>query len=117
MATSRRITRMTRRAVSAAGVITALAVAAPLAQASAATPVVPLPPSALAALGSLPAFGSIPGLGSLPAFNPVPLSFVGLPIGTIGAAIGPTVIGSVANGGTTVCVSPAATVCSTNASP
>ena len=96
---------MTRRAVSAAGVITALAVAAPLAQASAATPVVPLPPSALAALGSLP------------AFNPVPLSFVGPSVGSIGVAIGPTVIGSVFNGGTTVCVSTVATACSTNASP
>ena len=116
MATSRRITRMTRRAVSAAGVITALAVAAPLAQASAATPVVPLPPSALAALGSLPAFGSIPGLGSLPAFDPVPLSFVGLPIGA-GVAIGPTVIGDVFNGGTTVVVSNSPAVGSTNGSP
>jgi hypothetical protein len=56
-------------------------------------------------------------LGSLPAFQPAPLSFVGPSIGSIGVAIGPTVIGSVFNGGTTVCVSTVATACSTNASP
>jgi hypothetical protein len=81
--------RKTRRAVSAAGVVSALAVAAPIADAGAATP----------AWGAgLPAFHP-------PAFAPVPLSFVGPSVGFVASAIGPTVIGSVFNGGTTVVVS------------
>jgi hypothetical protein len=42
---------------------------------------------------------------------------VGPAVGAVGVAIGPTVIGSVFNGGTTVCVSTVASACSTNASP
>jgi hypothetical protein len=81
-----------RRTVWATGVVTALAIAAPVAEASAdPTPALPLP-----AAGALPA---------LPAFTPAPLSFVGPSLAHIGAAIGPTVIGSVFNGGTTVVVS------------
>jgi hypothetical protein len=95
---------MRRRAASAAGVITALAIAAPIAapvaEASAATP----------------AF-ALPALPAAPAFAPVPLSFVGPAVGAVGVAIGPTVIGSVFNGGTTVCVSAVFAACSTNASP
>jgi hypothetical protein len=101
MPTNRRISRINRRAVSAAGVITALALAAPVAEASAATRVLPLPGLPAAPLSGfhLPAFG---GLG---AFTPAPLSFVGPSIGFVGVAIGPTVIGDVFNGGTTVVVS------------
>jgi hypothetical protein len=60
---------------------------------------------------NLPAFGGFPG------FAPVPLSFVGPAIGSIGVAIGPTVIGSVFNGGTTVVVSSSPAVGSTIGSP
>jgi hypothetical protein len=98
--------RMRRRAASAAGIIAALAVAAPVAGASAATPALPVLP--------VPA---LPAVGGLPAFTPAPLSFVGPAVGAVGVAIGPTVIGSVFNGGTTVCVSTVASACSTNASP
>jgi hypothetical protein len=93
----------------ATGVIAALAITGPVAGASAATPTWPAFPAYT--------FPSLPHIGSLPAFQPAPLSFVGPSIGSIGVAIGPTVIGSVFNGGTTVCVSAVATACSTNASP
>jgi hypothetical protein len=114
MATKRRIKRMTRRAVSAASVIAALAIAAPGAEASAATPALPALPTA-PALGGLPAFGGLPAvgglLGGLPAFAPS-LGFVGPQV-----AIGPTVIGSVFNGGTTVVVSTEPAQGNTIASP
>jgi hypothetical protein len=51
----------------------------------------------------LPAFGALPAGGALPALGPaVPLSFVAPSVGFVGAAIGPTVIGSVFNGATVV---------------
>jgi hypothetical protein len=83
-----RIRPLKRRTVWATGVVTALAIAAPVAEANAQ----PLP--------ALP----LPAAGGLPAFKPAPLSFVGPSIGGIGVAIGPTVIGDVFNGGTTVVV-------------
>lgn len=104
---NRRMSAIKRCAVSATGVVAALAMAGPVAGASAATPTWP----------AVPPLPALPSLGSLPAFQPAPLSFVGPSIGSIGVAIGPTVIGSVFNGGTTVCVSTVATACSTNASP
>jgi hypothetical protein len=90
-----RIGPLRRRAVWATGVVTALAIAAPVGEANA-QPIPALP---------LPAAGGLPALGGLPAFTPAPLSFVGPAIGGIGVAIGPTVIGDVFNGGTTVVVS------------
>jgi hypothetical protein len=107
MPMNRHINWIKRCAVSATGVVAALAIAGPVAGASAATPALP----------AFPALPSLPAIGSLPAFQPAPLSFVGPSVGSIGVAIGPTVIGSVFNGGTTVCVSTVATACSTNASP
>ncbi|MEA2212434.1 MAG: hypothetical protein QOF83_2382 [Solirubrobacteraceae bacterium] len=101
--------KIKRCAVLATGVVAALAITGPVAGASAATPAWPTLPTY--------AFPSLPPISSLPAFQPAPLSFVGPSIGSIGVAIGPTVIGSVFNGGTTVCVSTLATACSTNASP
>ena len=94
MSTRRWINR--RTAVAAAGLSAALAIAAPVGTASAATPV----PPALPALPALPAPGTLPALGALPAFTPAGLSFFGPQV-----AIGPTVIGSVFNGGTSVVVS------------
>jgi hypothetical protein len=89
-----------RRAVCATGVIAALAVAAPVAAASAD----PTPAA------SLPAFGELPAIiGALPAFDPALFpSFVKV-------AKGPTVIGTVTNGPTAVCVSPVS--CVTHTSP
>jgi hypothetical protein len=92
VATKRRTSRIKRRAATAAGVITALAIAAPVAGASAATP-------RDFGLGALPAFPALPG------YTPAPLGFVGPSVGFVAVAIGPTVIGSVFNGGTTVVVS------------
>lgn len=108
MHTKGRVSWIKRRAVTAAGIAAAVALAAPVAEANAATPAVATP--TLAALPTLPAF-------PFPAFTPGSLSFVIPPVAPVGAAIGPTVIGSVFNGGTTVCVSTLATACSTNASP
>jgi hypothetical protein len=82
----------------ATGVITALAIAAPVAQASAD----PTPARAL------PAFGGWPGVGGFGAGFGFPAAAV---------AIGPTVIGSVFNGGTTVVVSTLGAVGNTIASP
>jgi hypothetical protein len=81
-----------------AGVIAALAIAAPVAAASADTPL-PIPASALA---------------TLPAINT--LSFAD-PSQGVAVAIGPTVIGDVFNGGTTVVVANGSAVGSTNNSP
>lgn len=106
-----RHTRWRRRvAASAAGVIAVLAIAGPVTAANAATP-------ALLGFPALPALPALPGVGGLPAFTPAPLSFVGPAVGQVAVAIGPTVIGSVFNGGTTVCVSTVASACSVNASP
>jgi hypothetical protein len=101
---------MKRRAVSAVSVIAALAIAAPVGQASAAQPT----KAALPALGGLPDLGGFGGLGvgAFPAFDLPPLSFVGPQV-----AIGPTVIGSVFNGGTTVVVSTEPAQGNTVASP
>jgi hypothetical protein len=95
MTSKRRTGRITRRAVSAAAVITALASAAPLAEAS--VPTAPPP---------LPAF---PGLWNLPAltFSPLPFTVPG-----VAFAQGATVIGQTFNGDTTVCVSGVASHCS-----
>jgi hypothetical protein len=78
-----------------AGVLGALAVAAPIGGASAATT-----PAAFAGF-HLPTFGSLPAF-SFPAFSGVPLTFVGPSVGFVGVAIGPTVINSVFNGATVV---------------
>jgi hypothetical protein len=108
--TIRQSIRITRLAASAASVIAVLAMVGPVAAAGAATPALP-------ALPALPGLPGLPGLGGLPAFTPAPLSFVGPAVGQVAVAIGPTVIGSVFNGGTTVCVSTVAAACSVNASP
>jgi hypothetical protein len=96
-----------RRAVSAAGVIAALAIGAPVSEASAATP--------FQLAGFHPPSFHLPAIANLPAVAPVPFPFVG-PVGAA-VAIGPTVIGSVFNGGTTVVVSNSPAVGSTNFSP
>lgn len=103
MPSRKQISRISRRAVAAAGVASALAVAAPVAGASAQVPAFP----GFGGVGGLPAWG-----GGLGAFTPAPLAFVGPAV-----AIGPTVIGSVFNGGTTVVVSSGTAVGATNASP
>jgi hypothetical protein len=118
---------MRKRAALTTGVIAALAIAAPVAEASA-TPF------------QLPAF-HLPAYGGFPAFNPVPFSGVGggyggagyggagyggagyggagvgEPFAGVAVAIGPTVIGSAFNGGTTVVVSTGPAAGSVNASP
>jgi hypothetical protein len=100
MATNGRMARMKRRAVSAASVVVALAIAAPIAapiaEASAATPTAPRFP----ALPALPALGALPDVGAFPGYAGAGLAFFGPQV-----AIGPTVIGSVFNGGTAVIVS------------
>jgi hypothetical protein len=106
MPTHWRMSRLRRRAVSVAGIVAVLAIAAPAAEANAATPA-----------GPLPALPAVPPFAGIPAFTPAPLSFVAPGVGAVGVAIGPTVIGSVFNGGTTVCVSTVVSACSTNASP
>jgi hypothetical protein len=103
---------MKKRAVCVASLIAALAIAAPGAEASAATPT----PAALPALPTLPA-GGLPAFGGFPAFDGAPLGFVGPQVGQVAVAIGPTVIGSVFNGGTTVVVSTEPAVGNTIASP
>jgi hypothetical protein len=106
----KRIGSIRRRAVSAAGVIAALAIAAPVAGASAA-------PHRMLPFAGAPFLPGIAGLPAVPAVPvpPVPLPFIG-PAGAA-VAIGPTVIGDVFNGGTTVVVSNSAAVGSTNGSP
>jgi hypothetical protein len=95
MSSKRRTSRITRRAVSAVAVMTALASAAPIAEASAAT--------------DPPPFPALSGLGNLTAFTFSPLSFT---VPGVAVATAPPVIGQTFNGNTTVCVSPRATVCS-----
>jgi hypothetical protein len=110
MPTKRHTGLLRRRAVWATGLATALAIAAPVGEASA--DLTPVP-----ALRALPALGGLPAIGELPAFTPAPLGFVGLSIGHVGVAMGPTVIGSVFNGGTTVVVSSNAAAGNTIGSP
>lgn len=95
MTSKRRTSRITRRAVSAVAVITALASTAPVAGASAATNPLPAP--------------ALPGLGNLPAFTFSPLPFA---VPGVAFAQGPTVIGQTFNGDTTVCVSAVVSHCS-----
>jgi hypothetical protein len=62
-----------------------------------------LPAFTAPSAAALPAFGALPAAGALPALGPaVPLSFVAPSVGFVGAAIGPTVIGSIFNGATVV---------------
>jgi hypothetical protein len=86
-----------KRVAAVAGALGALAVAAPVADASAAT-------TPTFAGFHLPALTAAPALTGfhLPAFTPAPLSFIGPSVGFVGVAIGPTVIGSVFNGATVV---------------
>jgi hypothetical protein len=102
-----------KRAVWATGVIAALAVAAPVAAASAD----PTPAPSLPALGDLPAFGELPAFGQLPAIDGLPAlePVTVTPPSIPGVAVGATVIGAVTNGPTAVCVSPVS--CVTNTSP
>jgi hypothetical protein len=72
-----------RHLVALAGTVAALAIAAPIADASAATAPAAVPGSPLAAFDGVP-------------------PFVGPPAGSEVVTIGPTVIGSVFNGGTVV---------------
>jgi hypothetical protein len=89
--------RRTRRyAAATAGVVSALALAAPIAGAGAATT-----PTAFPGF-SLPTFAQLPAFAVLPAFSGVPLSFVYPSAAFVGFAKGPTVIGSIANGATVV---------------
>ena len=90
-----------RRGALATGFITALAIGAPVAEASAATPLAVHPPAIV----------------SLSAVDPPPLSLVEPPGGRVAVGIGPTIIGSVFNGGTTVVVSTGPAVATTNDSP
>jgi hypothetical protein len=99
-----RIGFLRRRAVWAAGVIAALAIAAPIAEASAQ----PLP---LSGFGGLPGLGGVGGYGGFGGFG----GGFGFPAAAV--AIGPTVIGSAFNGGTTVVVSTTGAVGNTIASP
>jgi hypothetical protein len=104
MPTKSRIGFLRRRAVWAAGVIAALAIAAPIAEASA-QPIPALP---------LSGFGGWPGLGG-GGFGGGGFGGFGFPAAAV--AIGPTVIGSAFNGGTTVVVSTSGAVGNTIASP
>jgi hypothetical protein len=103
-----RIGLLRRRAVWATGVIAALAIAAPIAEASA-QPIPALP---------LSGFGGWPGLGGAGGYGGIGGGFgggFGFPAAAV--AIGPTVIGSAFNGGTTVVVSTLGAVGNTIASP
>jgi hypothetical protein len=85
----------------ATGVITALAIAVPVAEANAATP------------HAVPAAAS----ASLPAANPPPLSSVEPTVRYVASARGPTFIGDVFNGGTTFVTSTSPSVATTSDSP
>jgi hypothetical protein len=99
MSSTWRTSRTPRRTVLAVAVITALAGAAPVAEASAAT----LPAPAVQVLTGL-----VPGI----PWSQIPILGPGLAYAHGGAAIG-----DVLNGGTTVCVSTGSSACSTNAAP
>lgn len=102
MATKRRISRTKRRVGSAAGIVAALAIAAPVAQASAVTPALPL--------------AGLADPAAAAGYAAVAYPFVGLPLAGVYAK-GPTVIGDAFNGGTTVVVSNGYAAGSTNGSP
>jgi hypothetical protein len=85
----------------AAGVIAALAIAAPVAAASAATTRA-VPP---------------PAIATRPAVNPPPASSVEPSVAHGAVAIGPTLIGDVFNGGTTIVTSPSPAVGTVVGSP
>ncbi|HMJ37106.1 MAG TPA: hypothetical protein VK501_24590 [Baekduia sp.] len=89
------VTAVTAAAAACALIPAASASAAPAAFAVPSLPALPALPLSGAGLGSLPAF-AFPATG----FAGVPLTFQGPQV-----AIGPTVIGSVFNGGTSVVVS------------
>jgi hypothetical protein len=77
----------------ATGVIAALAIAAPVAEASAATPL------------AVP----VPAIATIPAVNPPPPSFVEHSVARMAVA-GPTLIGDAFNGGTAIVTSPSPAV-------
>ena len=94
----------TKRSLAAlASLVGALAIVAPITTASAATTPAALPAFSLPTF-KLPTF-NLPAYGGLPAFGGGGFSFVAPALGCVCVAIGPTVIGSVFNGGTTVVVS------------
>ena len=92
----------TKRAGAAAGLIAALAIAAPVSAANAQTPAV-LAPAALPATPALPPVAAAAAAaalaGGLPPLPALPQPLVGQIV------IGPTTIGDVLNGGTAVVVS------------
>jgi hypothetical protein len=96
MSTQRKVRRpnLIRRYTALATAITALAIGAPATEATAAAP--------LTTVASLPAINAL-------SFDPT--------VGGVAVAIGPTVIGDVFNGGTTVVVSNTSAVGSVNYSP
>ena len=87
-----------KRLAAVAGALGALAIAAPIADASAATTTPPFAGFHFPALTASPALTGF----QLPAFTSPGLSFIGPSVGFVGVAIGPTVIGSVFNGATVV---------------
>jgi hypothetical protein len=111
-----RIGLLRRRAVLAAGVIAALAIAAPVAEASAQTPALPLSGS-----GWFPGTGDFAGYGGAgfggAGFGGAGFGGFGFGTPVSALAMGPTVIGDVFNGGTTVVVSTSPAQGNTIASP
>jgi hypothetical protein len=96
-----RTSRTPRRVVLTVAVMTALAGAAPVAEASAPTPALPAP--AVQTLAAL-----LPGI----PWSQIPVAGPG-----VAYANGAAAIRDVFNGGTTVCVSTGSSACSTNAAP
>jgi hypothetical protein len=98
---NRRPSPIRRRAALATGVIAALAIVAPVAEASAATPLA-VPP---------------PAIASVRAVNPPRLSSVEPSVARAAVADGPTLIGDVFNGGTAIVTSPSPAVGTVVGSP